>query len=359
MLKSNLKKIAKYKNKICIALLNFPLIWNCSNNATGPNSFDYEATDILVNIANNVITPTYSDLRKKAEELDKAIDSLLTHTKMENLTKAQNAWKAARKPWEQSEGFLFGPVDTKGIDPAIDGWPVNILDLKEVMKTSTINTEIIDGLEGSLKGFHAMEFLLFGESGKRTPTELDFKHLQYLSSLGKSFLKETQKLEESWKNPAHGFAQDFIDAGKPGSPYYSQKSAIQELVGGMIGICDEVANGKIGDPLNQGKRNLEESQFSNNSTEDFQDNIRSVQNIFTGTYNGHRGPGIQNWIMSFDSTLAEDLNKRIEIAITDIGNITPSFGEAIFINKTSVVKAQNSVNAIMDILSKKVNPQLN
>ena len=44
-----------------------------------------------------------------------------------------NAWVAARVPWEQSEGFLFGPVDTFGYDPAMDSWPVNRTDLDAVL----------------------------------------------------------------------------------------------------------------------------------------------------------------------------------------------------------------------------------
>ena len=41
-------------------------------------------------------------------------------------------------PWEQSEAFLFGPVDILGLDPNMDSWPldqvaiVNILNSRQL-----------------------------------------------------------------------------------------------------------------------------------------------------------------------------------------------------------------------------------
>ena len=38
---------------------------------------------------------------------------------------ACNAWITAREPWEESEAFLFGPVDELGLDPNMDSWPLD------------------------------------------------------------------------------------------------------------------------------------------------------------------------------------------------------------------------------------------
>ena len=59
---------------------------------------------------------------------------------------ACEAWIAARLPWEASEGFLFGPVDFNGYDPALDTWPVNRTDLEGVIALRN------DALDRRLKG---------------------------------------------------------------------------------------------------------------------------------------------------------------------------------------------------------------
>jgi uncharacterized iron-regulated protein len=97
------------------------------------------------------------------------------HPTEANLANVRQAWREARVPWEKSEGFLFGPVDQQGIDPSIDSWPVNETDLDAVLESGqTLTKSYIDGLDGTLKGFHTIEYLLFGTSSNKQLNEFDF-----------------------------------------------------------------------------------------------------------------------------------------------------------------------------------------
>ena len=97
------------------------------------NGEAFEAGVMLDDFANTVVLATYTELDNKADELLAAVNAFADETNQANLEKAQQAWKATRKPWEQSEAFLFGPVDTQGLDPALDSWPVNHVDLQSVL----------------------------------------------------------------------------------------------------------------------------------------------------------------------------------------------------------------------------------
>ena len=103
-------------------------------------------------------------------------------------------------------------------------------------------------------------------------------------------------LHDAWKSTGGNYQRNFTLAGESGSIYTSQKTALVELVDGIIGIADEVGTGKIASPLtgNGGGAapELEESRFSNNSKLDFEHNIESVQNIYMGDFNGHAGKGL-------------------------------------------------------------------
>ena len=103
--------------------------------AGGASAFDASTT--LNDFANTVVLATYTDLDNKAGELLSAVQALGAATNQAHLELAQGAWKATRKPWEQSEAFLFGPVDTQGLDPALDSWPVNRVDLDGVLASES------------------------------------------------------------------------------------------------------------------------------------------------------------------------------------------------------------------------------
>ncbi|MCE7935013.1 MAG: hypothetical protein DYG96_10520 [Chlorobi bacterium CHB2] len=320
----------------------------CSDSTTEPVDTDAQTTTAVLNdLAYKVILPTYVELDQKAQVLADAVAALQTGITDAKLEAARQAWRDARRPWEQSEGFLFGPVDTKGIDPSIDSWPVNKTDLDAVLASSaTLTKEYIDGLEGTQKGFHTIEYLIFGTNGTKPASAMTPREIEYLVAVTQSFKAATAQLRHSWEASGDNFAAQFANAGGTSTIYTSQRSALEDIVGGMAGICDEVANGKINGAFTQQDRTLEESQFSNNSNADFQDNIRSVKNLYMGTYGANSGKGVSQLVAAKNSTLDTRVRAEIDAAIAAIGAMQPSFGEAIFNNKASVTAAQDAVRKL-------------
>ncbi len=314
--------------------------------------------DILFDLSHNIILKTYENLYNETEQLRIAADKLKVNQNQENLELARQAWRNARDPWEQSEGFLFGPVDQKGIDPSIDSWPVNQTDLDAVLKSpNTLTKEYIDGLDGTLKGFHTIEYLLFGENSSKSITEFTQRQFEYLSACTESLHGATESLYFSWDEAHQNFINYVINAGQTGNTIYpSQKSALEELVNGMVVIADEVANGKINEPYSQLNINLEESRFSRNSKKDFADNIRSIKNIYTGSYLGVDGNGISEIIKSKSTTLDLRAITEINEAILAIENIPGTFTEAIFNSKPEIENAQLKVRKLQQTLEAEILP---
>lgn len=324
------------------------------DNPTDINTYDFQP--ILGHLSQNVITETYIDLHAKSELLVDAVTSLQADATASNLEAARQAWRNTRKPWEQSEGFLFGPVSTNGIDPSIDSWPVNVVDLEAVLSSGAVLTKAyIDGLEGTLKGFHTIEFLLWGENGDKTIETFTAREFEYLIATSQSLESDTYNLQYSWNSTGENFQNEIAMAGESGSMYISQKSAMQEIINGMIAIADEVANGKIYDPLSQLDITLEESRFSANSKEDFKDNIRSIQNLYEGKYLMD-GSGISDFILSKDADLDAHIKAEIQASIDLIDAIPGTFTQAIFDNPAAIEAAQESVRHLQEELESEVKP---
>jgi len=347
---------------VVLPLAGGALLAACSDDEpTGPSTaVSTELIDtVLRTSSNDVILATYTDLNLRAGELKTAVDALKAAPGTTTLEAARQAWRNARRPWEQSEGFLFGPVDEQGIDPSIDDWPVNYVDLDNVMASSaTLTKEYVDDLETTLKGFHTIEYLLFGNNSTKTVNDFTPRQFEYLVAVTESFKAKTTQLYSAWSPTGQNFADTIAQAGASFNTRYTSRSqALQELVNGMAGICNEVANGKIADPFTLEDRTKEESQFSNNSNTDFADNIRSVQNIYLGTYNGAgTGRGLGAIVALRNPTLDTRLRAEISAAIAAIQNMTPSFGTAIISNKGAVEAAQNAILTVKLSLEKDVLP---
>ena len=310
----------------------------------------FDATTTLNDFANKVVLATYTDLDNKAGELLTAVKALATDTTQANLEQAQAAWKATRQPWEQSEAFLFGPVDTQGLDPALDSWPVNQVDLDAVLASGDPLTESsIDGLEDTLKGFHTVEYLIFRDGNQRKAADITSRELEYLVATTENLKAKTTQLRHAWDLTGENFAAEVANAGTSSTIYTSQKAAMQEMVNGMITIADEVANGKISDPFNERDTTLVESQFSFNSITDFQNNIRGIQNVYMGKFTTD-GQGLNDFIASKDAALDTRFQTEVQTAIDAIGAIPDPFRDSISTGRSAVQAAIDAVSTVQRTL---------
>lgn len=321
----------------------------CSDDNEGGSSVNESLnTQVINDFSSTIAQSVYSDLAGKTSNLYDEVVALQTGGATdEELAACRATWKSAREAWEQSEAFLFGPVSTDNIDPRIDTWPVNFTDLEAQLNSEAEFTEdYIDNLEDALKGFHPIEYLIFGEEGNKTAAELSDRDIEYLMGLSKNLKELTGDLNDSWLASNEGsYHHAFTKAGDGSSAYPTQLAAFVELVNAMAGICDEVANGKINEVFLAQDPTLEESPFAQNSITDFTNNIKGVQDVYLGKYTAD-GKGLEDIVREYNLQLDGDVKLKLSSAITALNNITDPFGEAI---STQPIQVQNAVNAIREL----------
>ena len=153
-----------------------------------------ELSAVANTYVNDVVYPTYADLRTNAKTLKDACEKAYANAKAGNLTDqdlidAAEAFKATRLQWERSESFLYGAAANNEIDPHIDSWP---LDHDQLVRALN-NTELMNGIQGenaaqfiyskngdfqSVIGFHGLEFVLFRDGAVRTAAMLNTKETE-------------------------------------------------------------------------------------------------------------------------------------------------------------------------------------
>jgi putative iron-regulated protein len=329
--------------------------------------FSFVATEMITNLTDDVIVAGYANLAAKGDALLLATQALLSaSTTQADLVAAQNAWKSAREPWEQGESHIFGPVDSLSIDPHLDSWPLNTTDLQtQLDSNSGFDAETIKAWNDDVQGFHTMEYLLFGngvDSNTKLIANLTTSEREYLIALAEVFRDYTALLDDAWQvnyNAEGATAIPYADLLKtPGDAtntiYSSQLAVIEELINGMIGIVDEVGNGKIADPFGESLTTADtskvESQYSWNSLTDFSNNIIGVRNVYQGEFTGGADKqGLIDFVTAADATLATRVASEIDDAILKIqaisGSTSMPFRQAI-LDDDGRARTQVAVDAL-------------
>lgn len=103
---------------------------------------------------------------------------------------------------------------------------------------------------------------------------------------------------------------------------------LSETEGSCLGIANEVGTAKISNPFQAGDISYVESPYSYNSITDFQNNIRSIENIWYGGRNGKNSNAAYSFHKFFQSNktaVGRKVEAAIETAIQKIGRMPKPF----------------------------------
>lgn len=350
------------------------MLSSCKDEELTPEQKDmggYDYSEILSDYVDHTILPTYGDMKDNAKLLFQKTTAFKASSSQDDLNAACELWKATRSPWEKSEAFLFGPAAFNNLDPLLDSWPLDQAQLQQVLDSDAeLSADYVrDGLGAVLRGFHTVEFLLFREGEPRNAAELTERERDYLAAVTEVLRDDCVKLWALWDGGATEqdildaidfevgtpYAEEFKNAGNAGSRYISQTDAVDEILQGMVGIADEVANGKIADP-HTSKNVLDvESWFSWNSLTDFQDNMRSIENSYLGGYEAdERETSISDYVKEQDEALDLKVRNKITSAVNAIAAIPAPFRNNL--EAPEVQDAMNEVNELMELIDGEVRP---
>ena len=294
-----------------------------ANNSTELTAQEAELKPIVEDYVNCTVVPTYRALAdatiKLAELCDAMCEAGPAGLTEDQIKAAGDQWIAARKYWELSEAWLFGPADIYSIDPHIDTWPLDKTAMNAMLNNAAQMALISDresaanfvnNLGQGLLGFHAIEYMLFEPANETTAitsprpaSRFTQNELYYLAAVADDLRNCCVRLEASWTDEGTlsaakaqiledaemsydvNYGSYMKNAGQSGSLYKSYAAAVQELIVGAQDIADEVGNQKIGNPIGSGTEadpDYIESPYALNSITDFTDNIRSVRNAYMG-----------------------------------------------------------------------------
>lgn len=318
-------------------------------------------TEVLRTYA-KIASGVYADSLSKAEELDAQIKKFLKDPSEAGLAACKEAWINTRRPYLQSEAYRFceGPIDQ--CEARINSWPVdeNYIDyVVEDPQAGIINhPETYPALSQALivslneregeknisTGFHAIEFLLWGQdlsttgpgnrsyrdyvSGTNSTAAHPERRRQYLQIITDLLVEDLRTVANAW---AEGDLANYR-AWFLSSPPEQAMSKVLHGIGTFGGV--ELAGERLTVAYETKEQEDEHSCFSDTTHIDVSYDALGVQNLYYGRYvrcNGSRveGPGVHQLILATDPALANELAKDVDAAVEAARAIPNPFDQAI------------------------------
>jgi putative iron-regulated protein len=306
-----------------------------------------------------IVFASYQDAVSSARLLCTAIDELLQSPGEASLDNARRAWIDARVPYTQTEAFRFydGPIDA--VDGRINAWPIdeNLIDyvdgepaagiINDVKQFKTITLRLIvslnerDGEKSITAGFHAIEFLLWGQDlnddGPGQRSYRDYvdgaaphadRRREYLRIVAHLLVEDLEQLADQW---APGRPQNYR-ARFVALPPDEALACILKGVGILSGA--ELAGERLTVAYETKEQEDEHSCFSDNTDRDILFDMRGIDNVLRGRFqraSGERveGPSVLDLITRVDPSLASTLGQQLESGIAAAAAIPHPFDRAI------------------------------
>jgi uncharacterized iron-regulated protein len=324
---------------------------------------DVRTEGVLCDISDVVIVPAINDFNDATLALRDAVRDLNRDRTATSLESARRFWRAARQPWEFSEAFIFGPAKNQQLDPAIDSWPLDRITMEDLLASDEpITADLLASQEGTAKGFHAIEYFLFGENGNRSVESITEREYQYMMVATEGVVDAARRLRDAWQ--PHGsadtasYAWQLCNAGSPSSLYRERRNGFAEVINRLVTLSSELTGLKMAQPYFNRNQDLEEARFSGNSKAEFVANVEGIRAAYLCEYRKGNtvttGRGIGWVVAQIDPALDARVRAQLDEAVRMVKGITPSFGEAVVVNPASVASAINAVSVLEGLLDKEV-----
>ncbi len=303
-----------------------------------------------------LVQKAYSETLETNQQLHAEAEKFTATSSEEQLLKVREAWKKARLAYSRTEAFRFygGPIDQAetGLEPLMNAWPIdesyldgvvgrpdsgliqNPKDYPVLDAKTLIAANEKDGERNVSTGYHAVEFLLWGQDlspdkpGQRKATEftgpVGKRRGQMLTALTGLLVSQSQALTAAWDLNAP-YVRSFLSE-KPDEIMRRILVALTSL------SADEMAGERMAVALEKNDPENEQDCFSDFSLEDMKANESGIMNVFNQT-------GLMGLFQKTNAKAATVLKNRMQAAKKKIASIPAPF-DKILLNPKSKDRAK-------------------
>lgn len=263
----------------------------------------------------NMAFAVFEDAYLSTVELQTACDNFVNNPSATTHQNAKDVWLLAREIYGQSEIFRFaeGPIDNAddGPEGLINAWPLdeayidyvdgaansgiinNITAYPTISLTTLITANELGGEENISVGFHAIEFLLWGQdfysnsAGQRPFTDFvtdgsgtaqnQQRRAQYLQLCCDILVQGLEQVKNEWTNSGSNYRAEWLAM--------DNTLALRKMFNSIKAMSGfELSGERIYTAYDNQNQEDEHSCFSDNTHRDITLNAQGIGNLYKGEY---------------------------------------------------------------------------
>ncbi len=358
----NMTSIKKWS----LILLSVGALNACSSSDTvSPDGSGNELPQLKQQVVANyadIVLASYEDSLQAALALETAVNVFVDEPTQANFAAAKTAWLNSREPYGQTEAYRFydGPIDDPNTGPEgqLNAWPLDEATIDYVNLDETagiinnldieINAETLTGLntqdaeDAVTTGYHAIEFLLWGQDLNENPEDAGLRPYTdyvsgnegtaanqerrgtYLNVVSSLLIEDLGAVTEAWGDETSGnYRESFLAL--------NSDEAIRRIIVGIGSLArSELSGERMEVALLKKDQEDEHSCFSDNTHRDIVTNFQGIKNVYLGEYLRLDATKVQGkGLKDLFAISASDLNAKMlaelqkaETAINTIDQMT-------------------------------------
>jgi putative iron-regulated protein len=300
-----------------------------------------DARAVVTNYA-NIAEAAYGDSLTAAKTLQTAVKAFIAKPGPETLAAAKAAWIAANVPYKQTEAFRFGNAIVDEWEGQVNAWPLDE-GLIDYVDSSYMGAEgnaaaalnVIANKSFTLSGYHAIEFLLWGQdlngtgpgAGNRPWTDYDTanctggncdRRAAYLQAATDLLVEDLSWMAAQWGKD--GEARKALADVSPEAGLSTMFTGLGSLSYGELAG----ERMKLGLLLNDPEE--EHDCFSDNTHNSHYYDAVGMWNVYTGHYvriDGSvvEGPSLSSLVAAADQKVDADIRTHMATTLAALGSV--------------------------------------
>ncbi|WP_309386464.1 imelysin family protein [Cerasicoccus frondis] len=286
----------------------------------------HNAKVAIADYVDNAVLKSLEQLSTDTEQLCIAAGNLASRPTQVNLDVTATAWRQAHASWNATAACQFGPATQYDFHKRIATWPFEKILAEELITRVERGERQLDGRYlreqefAGLRGFYALQYLLYRDGALRDVSDFSRAELMYLSAVAEALFQDTLDFEAAWRGTENlsvrkravlenagiaarvAYADELRYPGTAGSRYASTSISLQEVFQDIIGVFEDLAP-QIGEYPEATSLEAMAYWDSLDPHADMLNQLQSAENAYLGGVEGSRAHSISELVAAHEPVL--------------------------------------------------------
>ncbi len=347
MMDKGRKRTDMKKYRLVIAVVFAGLfLYACNKDKGGgaTSSNDTFKKNMLINYADTLIIPAYSDMLSRLELLDMSSDSFQANPSLATQAALKEAFKNAYISFEGISALYFGPAAAQQLNNSLNIFPAGTSKIEAGIQSGSYDFTLLVASD-TIQGFPALDYLFFSADAIQKFNDVDAASRKtYVKAIITRMKLIVSNTVAQWNN---GYRDNFVNSLKT-----NIGSSIGNLVNQFAFEMDALKGPRIGYPLGKQSNGIIfadkcEAYFSGITKDVAIANLTSLKKYYTGG----NGKGIDDYLNLLGKPqLNIDVLTQFDVALGALQAIPDPMSSAFSGSTATVEAAYREVQKLLTLI---------